>query len=504
VLLSGDAAPPSRRLRLALPRMLRALAHRDYRLWALADLISTVGSWMQLIAQNWMVLQLTHSPAQLGITVAVQSAPTLVLGMWGGNLVDRLPRRPLLIATQAFFAVLALVLAGTTAIGALNIWVIWTTALLTGLATTVNTPAVGALCAEMVPVEDLGNAIALGAATSSTGRMLGLACAGWVVAACGAQTAFAFNALSFVAVIVALLRMRTKFSARRVDKNESDGALRGLRYITRSRNLLGLLALCFVLSSFGRNFQVTMAAMVDGPLHGGAEAYGVLSTVFAVGTVVGAVVAARSRSLNVKTLLVAGGGAAALQSLSSIAPTTMAFACTMAPIAVGAVVVDTASGYLVQTRSDPAFRGRVLAAAALVSAAAGAAGGPILGWIAGSFGARASLAVGGVVALVAVLGCALVRDNSALRRLDRFTTRVARPHRERRVVAPRHRTQPAARLRRHVRNRSSKGTDHQPWLRYRGGEGPWTSRRRPATSDPSARARLDFTDRGPRSSQPAP
>ena len=438
--------------------MMRALAHRDYRLWAIADLVSTVGSWMQLIAQNWMVLQLTHSPAQLGITVTVQSVPTLALGMWGGNIVDRLPRKPLLVATQACFAVLALVLAATTAIGALNIWVIWTTALLTGLATTINTPAVGALCAEMVPVEDLGNAIALGAATSSTGRMLGMACAGWVVAVYGPQTAFAFNALSFIAVIVALLRMRTRFTACRTEKTESDGALRGLRYIMRSRTLLGLLALCFVLSSFGRNFQVTMAAMVDGPLHGAASAYGLLSTVFAIGTVIGAIVAARSRSLDVKTLLVAGGAAAALQALSSLAPSTFAFAAAMLPVAVGAVVVDTASGYLAQTRSDPAFRGRVLAAAALVSASAGAVGGPVLGWIAGAFGARASLGVGGVVALAAVLGCALVRDTSALRRIERLTVHHPRLHHERRVIAPRRRTQPVAR----TRTSSSRRTASDP------------------------------------------
>ena len=475
--MSGHATLPARAPKFRLPRMMRALAHRDYRLWAIADLVSTVGSWMQLIAQNWMVLQLTHSPAQLGITVAVQSVPTLAVGMWGGSIVDRLPRKPLLIATQACFAVLALVLAATTAIGALNIWVIWTTALLTGLATTINTPAVGALCAEMVPVEDLGNAIALGAATSSTGRMLGMACAGWVVAAYGPQTAFAFNALSFVAVVVALLRMRTRFTVRRTEKAESDGTLRGLRYIMRSRNLLGLLALCFVLSSFGRNFQVTMAAMVDGPLHGGASAYGLLSTVFAIGTVVGAVVAARSRSLDVKTLLVAGGAAAALQALSSVAPSTFAFAAAMAPIAVGAVVVDTASGYLVQTRSDPAFRGRVLAAAALVSAGAGAVGGPVLGWIAGAFGARTSLGVGGAVALAAVLGCALLRDTSARRRIERLTVHHARLHQERRVIAPRRRTQPVAR--------------------------PRTSDRRRTTRNPSATVRGEFTGRGQRDSHRA-
>jgi len=329
-----------------------------------------------------------------------------------------------------------LTLAATTAMHALNVWIVWGIALLTGLASTINTPAVGSLCAEIVPEEDLGNAMALGAATSSTGRMLGMACAAWVVAAYGAQTAFAFNALSFVAVIVALLMMRTTPSARKPKDIQADGALRGLRYIARSRNLLGLLGLCFVLSAFGRNFQVTMAAMVSGPLHGGAGAYGFLSTVFAAGTVVGAVVAARRQVINTELLLVAAGAAAALQVLSALAPNTQTFAMLMAPIAVGAVLVDTASGYLVQTKSDVAYRGRVIAAASLVSAAAGAIGGPLLGSLATWFGARASLAIGGVVALTATIACLMaVRERLDLATVaDLPIARSLRIHHQRRIL----------------------------------------------------------------------
>ena len=386
--------------------MLRALRYRDYRLWAIADLISTVGSWMQLVAQNWIVLEITHSPTALGTCVAVQSAPALALGMWGGSIADRLPKKRLLIATQSAFALLALVLAVSTVTGTLTIWVVWVVALGTGLTATVNTPTVGAFCAEIVPEQDLGNAMALGAATSSTGRMAGMALAAWVVAACGAQTAFALNAVSFLAVIIALALMRDTYVASSQRYGRADGARDGLRYILGSPKLLGLLALCFVLSAFGRNFQVTMAAMVDGPLHGGAGDYGFLSTVFAVGTLIGAIVAARRRIIDSRLLLVAAGVAAALQALSSLAPTLGSFASFMGPIAVAAVVVDTASGYLAQTRCDPAFRGRVLAAAALVSSAASAVGGPLLGWFATVLGARAPLAIGGIVALSAVIGCA--------------------------------------------------------------------------------------------------
>jgi hypothetical protein len=265
-----------------------------------------------------------------------------------------------------------------------------------------------------------------------------MASAAWVVAAYGAQTAFAFNALSFVAVIVALLMMRPSAAERSTKNAGSDGAWLGLRYIARSRNLLGLLGLCFVLSAFGRNFQVTMAAMVTGPLHGGAGAYGFLSTVFALGTVVGAVVAAQCKSITARVLLCAGGAAAALQIASAGAPGTATFAAMMAPIAAAAVIVDTASSYLVQTKSDPAFRGRVLAAAGLVSAAAGAIGGPLLGWLAVTLDARAALAIGGLTALTATLVCAV----ALRRRLEVSGSRARTPqlpvlpvHEPRRVLA---------------------------------------------------------------------
>ncbi len=419
----GTLAPRASKARRPLPHMLRALSHRDYRLWAAADLVSTVGSWMQLIAQNWVVLEITGSPAKLGITVAVQSLPAIALGMWGGNIADRLPRRRVLIATQTAFGLLAAALAVTTALDVINVGFVWAVAFLTGLVTAVNTPTVGALCADIVPEEDLGNAMALGAATSSTGRMLGMALAAWVVAAYGAQLAFAFNALSFVAVIAALALMRgaAAVSAAKKDaKNDaSDGAWQGLLYVARSRNLLGLLGLCFVLSAFGRNFQVTMAAMVSGPLGGGAGAYGFLSTIFAAGTVVGAVVAARTTNFDASLLLRAAAIASALQIVSSLTPNTAGFAIIIAPIAVAAVVIDTASSFLVQTKCDPAFRGRAIAAASLVSAAAGTVGGPFLGWLATAAGARAALAVGGVVALSATLACvglaAPVRQRVVLR-----------------------------------------------------------------------------------------
>jgi predicted MFS family arabinose efflux permease len=400
------AAVPSGRTGRRLPVALRSLAHRDYRLWAAADVVSTIGSWMQLVAQNWIVLQLTHSPAALGGTVAIQSAPAVVLGMWGGDLADRFPKRRLLIVTQTMFAVLAALLAVATAFDVLTIWLVWGAALATGLTTAVNTPAVGSFCTELVPPEDLGNAMALGSATSSTGRMLGMGLAGWVVAGYGAQTAFALNGLSFLAVILALSMMRAGRAAAGRSTSGSDGAWQGLMYLFRTRTLLGLLALCFCLSAFGRNFQVTMAAMADGPLHGGARTYGTLSTVFAAGTVVGAVVAARCRRLDVRVLFVAAASAALLQMWSAFAPNTVGFAATMAPIAVAAVVVDTTCAYLVQTRSSAAFRGRAIAGAAVVSAAAGAFGSSVLGVLSSSFGPRAALFVGGGVALAATTGAA--------------------------------------------------------------------------------------------------
>jgi MFS family permease len=369
---------------------------------------------MQLVAQNWLVLQLTGSTAAVGVTVMLQAVPALLLGLWGGAVVDRLPRQRVLVGTQLAYGALAAVLGALALTGTVELWMVEVLAVGVGLVAVLDTPAATVLGADLVPEEDLGNAIALGSISGSAARVAGMAAAGIVIAAAGVGVVFVANAVSYLAVVAALVRIGGTDAAFRQlpapDAGEltesmmgGDGVRAGLAYIRAHPRLPVLLALLFVLGSFGRNFQVTMAAMTADTFHAGAAAYGAASTAFAAGAVLGAVVAARLKRLGVAVLLSAAATAAGLQAVSGLAPHLTAFFVSLVPIAAAAVVIDTAAGATIQLSTRPALRGRVTAVAAIVSGAAGAVGGPVLGWLAESAGPRHALLVGGTVALVATV-----------------------------------------------------------------------------------------------------
>lgn len=395
-----------------LPDGLRALRHRNFRRWLAADVVSIAGWWMQVVAQNWLVLQISGSPAQLGWSVAAQSVPALVLGLWAGSLVDRLPRRSLLLVTQSLSALLAFALAALAASGGAQVWMVNVLAVATGLVGLVNGPAASAFGQEMVGREDMVNAAALGSASNSLGRVLGMALAGIVVAAGGPALAFAVNGVSFLAVIVALCSIRVdQLQPMPRAPREQQRVRDGLAYIRSQPRLLVLLALSFLLGAFGRNFQVTMAAMAAGPLHAGSYGYGLASTVFAVGAFAGAFLAARAHRARLAVILTAASCAAVIQLLSAGAPTELLFAAAMAPIAAAAVLLDTQLGTWVALSTDERRRGCVAAAAGMASAAAGAVGAPALGWFCSIVGPRMALVIGGSIALAAtgVATCVLLR-----------------------------------------------------------------------------------------------
>ncbi|ONI76064.1 MFS transporter [Actinosynnema sp. ALI-1.44] len=383
--------------------MLRALAHRNYRLWAAADLVSVTGSWMQILALNWLVLSRTGSATSVGLAILLQAVPALLFGSWAGALADRLPPRRVLLCTQAMHGVLA---AGLALLAADDgpLMAVYAISVLTGLLGVFEGPALGRFAARIVSREDLGNAMALGSICNSTGRVLGMSLAGVLAAVVGVPLLFVLNAISFLAVIAAVLAVRmdllhplaTSTSAR-------SGVRAGLRYLRADRSLLTLFALGFVLSSFGRNYQVTMAAMADGVLHRGAAGYGALSTVFAVGTVIGGVISARCSRLTPRLLVVTALATGLLQALSGLAPSLWSFALVMVPIAMGAVVIDTTLGTRAQLDTAEDMRGRVIAAQSMVGAAAGAVGGPALGWFCERIGAPATLGMAGSVVVAAAL-----------------------------------------------------------------------------------------------------
>ncbi|WP_082159608.1 MFS transporter [Micromonospora sp. HK10] len=407
---------------MALGATFAALRHRNYRIWAGAGFVSVIGTWMQVLGVNWYVMSATGSATSMGLTVLLQALPTLVLSVWGGALADRVPAKPLLIAAQATHAALAAGLAVVAVTGAGGLPAIYVISLVTGAVSAIEGPVSGRWSSTLVDRESLGNALALGSLTNSAGRILGMSLGAVVVAAVGPALLFASNAASFVAVVVALFAVREgerhPGGPAATGPDRADGGIRaGFRYLLGQPVVLVALGLSFVLGSLGRNYQVTMAAMSEGPLRAGASGYGLLSTVFAVGTVVGALLAARRRELGYGILVGAGLLASTLQIVAGLVPGTVSFAAVILPVAAAAVIIDTTVGTRAQLDTDYLMRGRVLAAVAVTGSVSAAVGAPLLGWLSEHAGPRQTLVLAGTITAVATAVAGVTLDRLRERRL---------------------------------------------------------------------------------------
>ncbi|MEW2359375.1 MFS transporter [Spirillospora sp. NPDC029432] len=402
---------------LALPAMLRSLRHHNYRMWATADLISVTGTWMQVLALNWLILSITGSATSVGVGLLLQTVPTLLLSPWGGVLADRLPARHVVMTGQILQAGLSTGLASMAAGEPGSTTPLYAISFVSGAVTALTSPSLGRFGAEVVGREDLSNALALGSMLSSAGRILGMSLAGVVIAAVGTAGAFAANAASFGAVILALALMRARelHHMPRAEQGER-GIVPGLKYVLRTPWMLVTLGLAFILGSLGRNYQVTMAAMSEGPLNGGASAYGALSVAFAIGTVIGGFYAAARARLTLALLLVMAALCSVGQLASGASPNVLLFGAVLLPIAAGAVVIDTTVSTRVQLDSPERLRGRVIAAQGMVGAASGAVGGPLLGAMSDALGPRAALSLAGAISLAVALAAAV-----ALWRMGKIT-----------------------------------------------------------------------------------
>jgi MFS family permease len=369
-----------------------------------AGTVSVMGSWMQAAAQSWVVLRLTGSSAALGLSVSLQALPSLLLGLWGGVLADRLPRRRLLVVTQSAHASLAFLLAMLMATGHLSVGLLMVTALIAGLISATEGPASGALSAELVDPEDLQSALALGSITYSLGRIVGMAAAGVVLSWVGPSAAFALNGLSFLPVVFVLCTLPAGIAARRARAETSawSDLVEGMRLVRRHPTLLLTFLVAFTLGAFGRNYQVTMAVMSSDVFGRGAAGYALLSTVFALGALGGGIAAAHWGRSRLRYVLGVGASGACLQLLSSGTPSFVSFAVLIALIGAFAVMFDTGVSAHVQTAVPSEYRGRINGAAMATGAAAGVFGAPVLGALAQILGARAALAIGALICLTAV------------------------------------------------------------------------------------------------------
>jgi MFS family permease len=359
---------------------------------------------MQTVAEMWLVLQLTHSGVAVGVAAALQFAPMLIGGAWGGLIADRLPKRRLLIATQTAMALPALALLALTATGAIELWMLLALIFVRGAVNAVDNPARQAFLVELVGPDRLVNAVSLGSALVNGARTIGPAIAGIVIAIAGVAPCFALNALSFLAMIVALRGMDPAALRPAPPAARRRGQVRNaLRYVRATPELRIPLALMAVVGTFTFNFQTLLPLLATFGYGGGAGTYATLTTAMGLGAIAGAIAnGARSR---IRPALLAGASAAfgALVVAAALAPSTALGALALVPVGAASVVFAASVNSFLQLAVAPHMRGRVMALYSVVFLGSTPIGGPLMGLLAGIAGPRVALALGGLVAIGAAV-----------------------------------------------------------------------------------------------------
>jgi len=388
----------------SLKSTFRSLRIFNYRLWAAGAIVSNVGTWMQRIAQDWLVLtELTHKNATaVGIVMALQFGPQMLLLPLTGYAADRLDLRKLLIATQASMGVLALGLGILTITGVVQLWHVYIFALLLGCVTAFDAPARQTFVTELVGEAELSNAVALNSTSFNAARMIGPAVAGVLIASVGSGWVFLLNAASFAAVIASLNFLRVAELHRRIRIGSSRGGFaEGFRYVLRRPDLRAALLMFFLIGTFGLNFPIFISTMTVKVFHADASRYGLLTSMMAIGSVSGALLAARRENPRMRILLagafVFGVGCA----LAAVMPSYTLFGVSLILVGISVQTFTTSSNSLVQLSTEPEMRGRVLAILLGLAMGGTPIGAPIVGWVADRFGPRWALGVGAAAGISA-------------------------------------------------------------------------------------------------------
>lgn len=385
--------------------MFSSLKIRNYRLFATGQVVSNTGTWMQRIAQDWLVLTLTGSSTAVGITTALQFLPMLLFGLYGGVIADRCNKRTLLLGTQAAMGVTGLALAALTLSGQVQVWHVYATAFVLGLVTVVDNPARQSFVHEMVGPDQLRNAVSLNSANFQSARLVGPAVAGVLITAVGSGYAFLLNGLSFIAPLTGLLLMRTADLHKSERTPRGKGQLReGLRYVAGRPELIWPIVLVGFIGTFGFNFPIWLSAFADDVFHAGAGTYGLLNTLMAVGSLIGALLAARRGTSRMRLLVAAAVLFGVLEIVAAVVPTFWIFAALLVPVGMFGLTVNVTANSSIQMATDPAMRGRVMALFMMVFTGGTPVGAPLVGWITDTYGPRVGFASGGAVAALAAVG----------------------------------------------------------------------------------------------------
>ncbi len=387
-----------------------SLAVFNYRLWFASALVSNLGTWMQRIAQDWLVLTVLtrDSGVAVGITTGLQFLPFLILGPFTGVVTDRVDHRKMLMVTQSAAGALGVGLGVLVLSGQAQLWHVYGFALALGIVTAFDAPARQTFVGDLVPRTQLSNAVGLNSASFNAARLIGPGAAGLLIAAVGTGWVFVINGATFAATLVALVLMRgEEFHGQERAARSPGQVLDGLRYVRARRDIMVIFVVVSVVSTFGLNFQLTSAMMARIEFGRGPEDYGILGSILAIGSLTGAVMAARRKEPSARLVVMSAAGFAVASAVMSIMPTYWSYALSGIPVGFTALTMLTAANATVQTTTAPHMRGRVMSLYMMVLMGANPLGSPAVGWVGEHLGPRLAIGVGSVATLLVVVGVIL-------------------------------------------------------------------------------------------------
>ncbi|MCW2802588.1 MAG: putative major facilitator superfamily transporter [Propionibacteriaceae bacterium] len=410
------------------PTTLAALQVRNYRLYLSSQVVATTGLWMQRIAQDWLILELTGSVAAVGIAVALQFAPVLLFGLWGGVIADRYPKRRILMITQSVATLMALTLGLLALTGAVQAWHVYAVAAMLGFVTVVDNPTRQVFVAELVGDSHIRNAVSLNSSVFQFGALLGPALSGALIHAVGQGWSFLINAASCLLVVIMLAILKPTQVARDHGGTRAKGQLReGLHYIAKTSEVAWTIVLVATMGIFGLNMPVILAAFADQEFRSGVGGYSMFNSLTAIGALMGAMLSARrTETLRLRALVTSLTLLGVAVMMASLAPFVWMFGVVLVVIGLLTLLFLTGANSLVQMTSEPHVRGRVMGVYLLVLLGGQALGSPAVGWLIDQFGARPSMFLcGGLVALMSVAsGMAMAHRARLTLEWDRSSGRV--------------------------------------------------------------------------------
>ena len=380
----------------------RSFRHRNYQILFPANAVSNIGSWAQRIAQDWLVLELTHSGTYLGLVTALQFAPVLLFSLHGGALADRFNKRKVLIATNIAGGLSSAALGILVMTGVVALWHVFLLAFALGVSTAIDGPVRQSFTNEVVGHEDLPNAVSLNSANFNAGRLIGPAVSGFLIAAFGTGPSFLFNAFSYLFVILALTQLNEKAFFTTEKSTSMTNVREGIAYVRARPDLYVVMAMVFFIATFGLNFQIFNALMATKVFGKGPASYGLLGTFIAIGSLSGALISARLEGFR-KTLFVVRAGIvfSLVVIILSLMPTYLAYAFWLPVCGLAALTTLITANSIVQVNTDPAIRGRVMGLYLLIFMGGTPFGSPLIGVMAELIGTRETIAACGAISLTA-------------------------------------------------------------------------------------------------------